>query len=109
MENYDVILEPSTYISVVGKHVSPSLVLQDPHIQVNLWQSDRVGRGTLEVKALVTLVLIALLTEHHVLALHVLHVDPVPAGWELDIELQLCSNNNSGEVYWCNYPYPHTQ
>ena len=81
----------STHIRAISKHVSSSLVAEDPDIQVDLGHLDRVRGRTVEVEAFIVFVTVALRGVGHVVPGLGLHVGAVPAGRELDVDLQLWS------------------
>ena len=66
-----------------------TLIVDNPRVKVNLWHLDRMRHRAVKVKALVE-VLLALLAVGNVGPIHVLQVNPVPAGRELDVNFQLC-------------------
>ena len=67
-----------------------ALVLEDPDVEVDLGQLDGVRARAVEVEALVVLFPVALVGVHHVLHTVLgLEVDPIPACWELDVDLKL--------------------
>ena len=61
-------------------------IVEHPHIQVDFRHPDRVGLWAVKVEAFVG-VPVALIAVRHVVAVDVLSVDPVPTGWELDVDL----------------------
>ena len=70
--------------------MSAPLIVKHPHIQVELGHPDRMGGWTVKVKALVVFLAITFVRVHHMLhPVLGLQVDSVPAGWELDVDLQL--------------------
>ena len=66
-----------------------SLVAQDPDIEMDLRHLDWVRGRAAEFEALVVFVSIAPLAVGHVVPGVGLHVGAVPAGRELDVDLQL--------------------
>ena len=80
----------STHIRTVREHVRSSLVAQDPDIQMDLRHLDWVRGRAAEFEALIVFVSIAPLAVGHVVPGVGLHVGAVPAGGELDVDLQLC-------------------
>ena len=61
---------------------------------MDLWHLHRVRVRAPKLKALVVLVHIALAVHHVLLTILRLQVDPVPAGGELDVDLELCNDVN---------------
>ena len=66
-----------------------SLVTLGPDIQVDLRHLDWVRGRTVEIKTFIMLVPVALLCEGHMAPVLGFEPDPVPTGWELDVDLQL--------------------
>ena len=80
----------ASHICPVCEHVRAALVLEDPDVEVDLGQLDGVRAWAVEVEALVVLLPVALVGVHHVLHTVLgLEVDPIPACWELDVDLKL--------------------
>ena len=69
--------------------MSSSLVVEDANIEVDLRHLDRVRGRAVKVEAFIVFVTVALLAVGHVVPGLGLHVGAVPAGWELDVDLQL--------------------
>ena len=70
--------------------MSAPLIVEYSHIQVELRHLDRMGGWTVKVKALVVFLAVTFVRVHHMLhPILGLQVDSVPAGWELDVDLQL--------------------
>ena len=70
--------------------MSAPLIVEYSHIQEELGHPDRMGGWTVKVKTLVVFLPIALVRVHHMLhPVLGLQVDSIPAGWELDVDLQL--------------------
>ena len=67
-----------------------SLVAQDPDIKMDLRHLDWVRGRAVKVEAFIVFVSVALHAVGHVVAGLGLHVGAVPAGGELDVDLQLC-------------------
>ena len=85
-----LILGRQTHITAIGKDVRTALIVENPDVKVELRHADRVRSRTVEVEALVVLFPVALVGVHHVLHTVLgLEVDPVPACWELDVDLKL--------------------
>ena len=85
-----LILGIHTHITAIGKDVSTALIVENPDVEVELRHADRVRSRTVEVEALVVLLPVALVGVDHVLHTVLgLEVDPIPACWELDVDLKL--------------------
>ena len=69
--------------------MSSSLVVEDANIEVDLRHLDRVRGRAVKVEAFIVFVTVALLAVGHVVPGVGLHVGAVPAGRELDVDLQL--------------------
>ena len=86
----DGLLGRHTHITTIRKHMSTALIVENPDVEVELRHADRVRSRTVEVEALVVLLPVALVGVHHVLHTVLgLQVDPIPACWELDVDLKL--------------------
>ena len=86
----DGLLGRHTHITAIGKDVRTALIVENPDVEVELRHADRVRSRTVEVEALVVLFPVALVGVHHVLHTVLgLEVDPIPACWELDVDLKL--------------------
>ena len=92
MENVfeDGLLESHTHITTIREDVRTALIVENPDVEVELRHADRVRSRTVEVEALVVLLPVALVRVNNVLHTVLgLEVDPIPACWELDVDLKL--------------------
>ena len=69
--------------------MSSSLVVEHANIKVDLRHLDRVRGRTVKVEAFIVFVTVTLTAVGHVVSGLGLHVGAVPAGRELDVDLQL--------------------
>ena len=90
-----------THIGAIREHVSSSLVVEDADIEVDLRHLDRVRGRAVEVEAFIVFVTVALLAVGHVVPGLGLHVGAVPAGRELDVDLQLWKVGGERTVLVC--------
>ena len=76
------------YISFIGEHVSSSFISKNSDLKMNLWDPDRVGDGTIKIKALIMVCTTVNGIRDMALILG-LHIDSIPTCWKLDVEFQL--------------------
>ena len=79
-----------TYISIVGKDMCSTLIVDNSCVKVNLRHLDRMRGRAVKVKAFVD-VLGAFLAVSNMSPVHVLKVDTIPATGELDVDFQFCN------------------